>query len=278
MYAAIAGKLSKIPVICSEHGDIHHISKRRFIGVKARIISLLAKKIISVSYYTRDELLLSGVDPRKIIVLSNPLDFSLPAKTIREQSRWQIRKTLNISNESWVWINVANLRPVKDQKTLLRGFAESRTLISREQHLIIAGDGELRKDLEKEAERLEISELVHFLGFRNDIPELLMSCDGFILSSLSEAMPLSLIEAAKYKLLLIGTYVGGIPEVIIDNESGFLFEPRNSDDLSEKMMLALTLGDVSNNMREKAHIENMNKSSSEVVINKLVEIYQEALI
>jgi glycosyltransferase involved in cell wall biosynthesis len=139
------------------------------------------------------------------------------------------------SRDTWIWIHIANLRKVKDQTTLLEGFAKSSTRKDVPQKLLIVGDGSLRNELEEKASSLGISNEVLFLGFRNDIHELLSLSDGFILTSISEALPISILEAARAKLVILSSAVGGIPEIIADSETGYLFPPSSPHSLAEKI-------------------------------------------
>jgi glycosyltransferase involved in cell wall biosynthesis len=116
---------------------------------------------------------------------------------------------------------VARLHPVKDQETLIRGFAavaRSRDDVD----LLLVGDGPLRGDLEQMVEGLRLSGRVQFLGIRPDVPEILRCAEAFVLTSLSEAASLSLLEAMASGLPSVVTDVGGNSEMVRDRLEGFL--------------------------------------------------------
>lgn len=274
-YASIAAFLTKVPVVCSEHGDIHHTTQKSFLRIKLKVISLLARKIFPVSLYTYDALLLGGINTRKMEILSNPINLSPTDPVIHARDRLDIREELEISNDSFIWAHVANIRPVKDQFTLVKGFLESTDISSVDQHLIIIGDGPGKGNLQKEAGKHENGHRVKFLGHRNDVGRILNASDGFILSSLSEAMPMSILEAIKAKLLVIATYVGGIPEIIREGETGFLFEPGSKDDLAEKIILALTVGNLKQEMIESAYNNLRAHADIKVVTERLIKTYSD---
>lgn len=274
-YASIVSKLTGVPLICSEHGDIHHTTKKSYLGIKLRLMSLFAKKIFPVSLYTYDALLLGGVNTRKMEILSNPIDLSPIDPVVHARDRLDIREELEIPNDSFVWAHVANIRPVKDQLTLVKGFLDSTEITSVDQYLIIVGDGPGRGNLQKEANKREHGNKIKFLGHRDDVGRILNASEGFILSSLSEAMPMSILEAIRAKLILIATYVGGVPEIIREGETGFLFEPGSKDDLAEKIILALTVGNLQKEMTDSALNNLRAHADTKVVIERLINTYKE---
>ncbi len=119
-------------------------------------------------------------------------------------------------------IHVARHHPVKDQPTLLRGFAQAVPELPGVD-LLMVGDGPLRGELESLSVDLRIPDRVKFLGIRTDIPELMRAADCFALTSLSEAASLTLLEAMASGLPAIVTAVGGNPEIIRHESEGLLF-------------------------------------------------------
>ncbi|MCS6864965.1 MAG: glycosyltransferase [Gemmataceae bacterium] len=119
-------------------------------------------------------------------------------------------------------LHVARHHPVKDQATLLRAFAQAAPALPHVD-LLLAGDGPLRAELESLAVELRIAPRVQFLGIRHDIPNLMQAADCFILTSLSEAASLTLLEAMASELPVIATAVGGNPELVRHEHEGLLF-------------------------------------------------------
>jgi glycosyltransferase involved in cell wall biosynthesis len=98
--------------------------------------------------------------------------------------------------------------------------------------VIVAGAGPLRESLEQQAARLGLSN-VRFLGFRSDVQPVLDALDVFAMPSLCETLGYALLEAMATELPAVGSAVGGIPEVIVPGETGFVVPPRNADRLAE---------------------------------------------
>jgi len=119
-------------------------------------------------------------------------------------------------------IHVARHHPVKDQVTLLKGFAAAVPDLPRVD-LLMVGDGPLRGELENLVVDLRIVDRVKFLGIRTDIPDLMRAADVFALTSLSEAASLTLLEAMASGLPVVVTNVGGNPEIVRHEREGLLF-------------------------------------------------------
>lgn len=119
-------------------------------------------------------------------------------------------------------IHVARHHPVKDQRTLIRGFAQAAPDLPGVD-LLMVGDGPLRAELENLAVDLRVPDRVRFLGIRTDIPDLMRAADAFALTSVSEAASLTLLEAMASGLPVIVTAVGGNPEIVRHEREGLLF-------------------------------------------------------
>lgn len=118
--------------------------------------------------------------------------------------------------------HVARHHPVKDQPTLIRGFAGIAAEFP-DIDLLLVGDGPLRPDLEKLVADLGLTARVHFLGVRSDVADILRAADVFGLTSVSEAASLTLLEAMATGLPVVVTAVGGNPEIVRAGVDGLLF-------------------------------------------------------
>ncbi|HMO17857.1 MAG TPA: glycosyltransferase [Oligoflexia bacterium] len=277
-YSAMACFFTGVPQISTEHGDVHHLEKKSFAGLKIKLISILSRKILSVSSFTRDALIEAGARPEKCVVFPNPLLFpdeleKAPDLKIKRSEKLPER----FSDDSiWLWIHVANMRKVKDQATLLHGYAGAKSRSTIPQGLIIIGDGDEMPNLVNLAETLDIKDEVLFLGFRDDTIDLLKLCDGFILSSLSEAMPMALLEASSAGLLLVTTNVGGISELIEDKVTGYLFGAGNKSELSNIIDSVVNDPVHSRNIALSGHAKLKELVHLPIVIERLRKMYRES--
>jgi glycosyltransferase involved in cell wall biosynthesis len=137
------------------------------------------------------------------------------------------RRALGIPDGAFAIGTVAFLRPVKNTAHLLRSFAQAAP---RDAHVVVVGDGPDRAALETLAGELGITPRAHFTGLRQDTPAIYRALDVFALSSLSEQMPVAVVEAMACGLPVLATAVGSLLEVVTDWEDGELlsFEPARS--------------------------------------------------
>lgn len=123
-----------------------------------------------------------------------------------------LRLSLGLAADAPVLLSVGRLNPQKNQKLLLDAFSRLDPALGAQ--LLIAGKGELRSDLEAQAKALGITDAVHFLGVRRDVPALLAAADVFVLSSLYEGNPLVVMEAMAAGRAVVSTSVGCVPELV----------------------------------------------------------------
>jgi glycosyltransferase involved in cell wall biosynthesis len=101
--------------------------------------------------------------------------------------------------------------------------------------LKIVGDGPERAALEAQARAAGVQDRVEFLGFRTDVSAILASADVFVLSSLSEGLPMAALEAMQVSLPIVATRVGGMPQVVNEGANGFLVDSGNAEQLADRI-------------------------------------------
>lgn len=135
--------------------------------------------------------------------------------------RRALRQRLDLEQERRYVVNVARFHPVKDHAMLLQAF--SRVAALRDDvDLLLAGDGPLRPNLERLIHELDLAGRVRLLGVRADVPDILQAAEVFVLTSLSEAASLTLLEAMAAGLPVVVTAVGGNPEIVRHQREGLL--------------------------------------------------------
>ena len=163
-----------------------------------------------------------GIPPGRVEVVGNGID--VDAFTADPRARTDVRRKLGLADEEPVAVQVARLDPIKDHVTALHalGLAARRVGNLR---LVVVGDGTLAGPLRRLADGLGLGAHVRFLGLRTDVSRLLSAADVFLLSSLSEAAPVSVMEAMASGLAVVATRVGGVGELVADGETGLLSPP-----------------------------------------------------
>jgi glycosyltransferase involved in cell wall biosynthesis len=164
---------------------------------------------------------------------------------------------------------VGRLKPEKDHATLLRAMVKVS-----DAHVVLVGDGDIRLQLKQLADNLGISERVHFLGQRQDIPELIKMADIYVQPSRWEGFGIATLEAMAGGLPIVASNIPGLNQVIGD--AGILFPPGDSDALASAINFLLS----SKNMREnfsKASIERSKKYSLDKTVDSYLDLYYKCL-
>ncbi len=143
--------------------------------------------------------------------------------------------------------------------------------------LLIAGDGELEQDLREQAERLGVKAQVQFLGLRDDVPQLLAQAAIFVLPSVSEGLPISILEAMETGLPVVATSVGGIPELVKNDVTGLLVPPQNPDKLASAICRLLADGALRERMGIAAKLRAIREFSASAMQRRTAALYREML-
>jgi glycosyltransferase involved in cell wall biosynthesis len=227
-YAALSRPLVRHPihVMFTEHGRHYPdvVSWRRRLANRF-VLGRLANEIHAVCQFSAESLARTdGFTARPIEVIRNGIDLSRYPATLRDEAR----RRLGLPLDRKYVTCVARFHPVKDHAMLLRAFARVASSV-HDADLLLAGDGALREALRAQANDQGISSRVRFLGVRDDVPDLLRASDVFVLTSITEAASLTLLEAMACRLPVVVTAVGGNAEIVQHGRHGFLV-PRGDDE------------------------------------------------
>ena len=218
----------------SHHGRFVSLShlKRRLHALL--INSRLASGLVAVSEETRRQAMEEGVRPEHVTVIINGVSPSL----VSQSAALAARAKLLPAPDGFIIFNAARLVPEKGHRVLLRAAALVLAEFT-DAVFVIAGDGPLRADLAELAAELGISDHVKLLGSRADVPELLSASDIFVLSSLTEGLPMALLEAMAAGKAVVSTDVGGIRAALDDGSCGLLVPPDNASALADALLRLL---------------------------------------
>jgi glycosyltransferase involved in cell wall biosynthesis len=188
--------------------------------------------------------------------------------------RARIRKELGYTSDDLLLICVARFWPQKNHHALLEAFARGPV---RHAHLLLVGDGALQPDLERQATALKVSDRARFLGRRDDIPALLGASDAFVLASLWEGNPLSVMEAMSAGLPIAVTGVGGIPELAIDEVSGLIVPPGDEARLTSAMMRLIERPELRESLGRNAAVRAMARFDHHAMTRAYESLYETLL-
>ncbi len=222
-------------LVHSEHGRnlpyIHFEPLKRRIARRA--LYHLADAVFAISgevrdYYCRE----TGFAPARMAVIPNGIDL----RRIDSADSTGVREELGIGDEDFVVGTVARLDTTKDTVTLVRAFAKlRRERQTSSQKLMIVGDGDQKPALERLVAEQGLTDAVLFTGTRHDVPRLLNAMNLFALSSLSEGLPVTALEAMGASLPIVATNVGALPELVEEGATGFLVEPMRTEEMAARL-------------------------------------------
>jgi len=234
-YGALAAWVLGIPLIATVHGRHYYADRlrRRFV---CRIVSHIATMVAVSEDVKRFLVRTTGVAERRIRVVYNGVGglAPLPAHQV-----WRRRSALGIAGDQRIVGVVGSLYGVKGHRYLLEAARQILEACPSAIFLIV-GCGELEADLKAQAKRLGLDGRVRFLGFREDVGELLSLFDVFALPSLSEGLSLAILEAMAAGRPVVATNVGGNPELIVDGETGVLVPAGDVRNLAAAIARLLT--------------------------------------
>jgi glycosyltransferase involved in cell wall biosynthesis len=257
-----AAWLRRVPVrVLTRHYSNYHTRINRPFHVKLdQLCTALASRVIAVSGDTAAHLVdVEGAPRTKVSVVHNGIDFER-VRPSSSSSRASVRRELGLERE-FVFLIAARLHPEKGYEYL---FEATRLLMRQRPEpfvVLVAGRGPQQPHYEALARDLGIAERVRFLGFRRDLPDLMVASDVFVLPSLAEAFGLVLAEALYLGVPVLSTRVGGIPEIVDDGVDGLLVPPGDASALRIGMERFLT-GKVSLPGTGAAAVKKVGRSFS----------------
>lgn len=209
-----AAKLAGTPVLIRTR-HLHLPLKRSWLN----FIHYFPDRIVACGESTRNLLVQEcGFPDDKVISIPTGIDFS---GFIPLRSRAQVRAELGLPQEAFVILMAGIIRSVKRHEVALRAMAQLSARIGSP-YLVLAGDGPLTESMKRLAEEIGIAERVLFLGYRNDIADLMGAADCLLLTSRSEGVPQAVTQALGIGLPVVATAVGGVPELVHDRRTGLL--------------------------------------------------------
>jgi glycosyltransferase involved in cell wall biosynthesis len=224
-------RLIELPCMSTVHGFLSHTWNLRLYNVIDRVVLKFATGVLAVSDGLKQHLVDSGLNPSRVRVIVNAVDF--PESTgSAHTGRDAKRESHGVTTDHFCVGYVGRLSVEKGLMHLLAACAQlMRDGVPLK--VLIVGDGPQRKELEQFSQELGFGDQVLFAGFQEDIAEWMLCMDVFILPSLTEGTPISLLEAMAYGVPVIASAVGGVPHVIKHGETGILVSPGKAEEISK---------------------------------------------
>ncbi len=258
VYAPLWALLHKKRTVFTIHSQPYRLFHKK--GIWALFKLLMGRKYFTLTgvsqQITKEAAQILKVDCNEVKTVCNPVrtvDF-MPQRC----------------NEKVVFVNVARFLPVKNHILLIKSFRKVRE-VCKTAVLKLAGDGQLLEECRCLVEEMGLSDCVTFLGNVTDVYTLLSAADVFVLSSDSEAMPISILEAMACGLPVVSTRVGGVPE-LVGEDNGLLVPPKEEDSLA-KAMITMADSAQSRQLCGEASFRRAANFSVEKIASEYLELY-----
>jgi glycosyltransferase involved in cell wall biosynthesis len=237
-----------------------------------------AKRIIAVSDFTRRELheYYERYD-RKVRVVHNGVDID---KFKPPQDKRKVKQELGFNPDDIAILSVGRLYARKGLFTLIESM---QRVVKRFKNakFIISGKGQSdeMKKLIAHAMRLGVRENIVFTGYTPDkrLPKLYQAADVFAFSTYYEHHPFAVLEAMSSQLPVVTTNVGGIPETMTNGKDGFMCQPFNAKEFSDRVLFLLEHPEAAEEMAFQARKTVVERFDWRLVVQKVLRVYEEAL-
>ena len=269
-YGVLAGKIiKKTGIVNTEHGFVKKITARS--RLKDQFLYAFTDRIIVVSDALKNDFIKNyKVGLGKIHVIKNGSELVIP-----QESRSSSRERLNLDPNHYYIGIVARLTPIKNHKLLFDAFK----FVVREipnARLLVVGTGEIKKELENYVQSLGLNGYVDFLGSRTDVSYILNAIDLFVLSSDSEGLSMSILEAMGMGLPIIATNVGGNSELIKNGITGILVPPRCHVSFAKAIVRVIKDRSSSTALGDNARNRFFNEFTMNKMTQNILAIYRQA--
>ena len=240
-----------------------------------KISNFLSDKIVVNAEAIIDEMLaLDSVNPNKVICIRNGIN--IEKFRIKNYDRNYIRSQFGLLESEFAWVKVANFSSIKGHKDLITSFKNLDTKYQAKLFLVGKDIGSL-DELKTLVSECGLQDRIKFLGFREDIPEILLSMDGYICASHTEGFSNAILEAMASGLPIIATNVGGNSEIITNEITGLLFKPKDKNGIINTMIKIMENNPLSEKLSKEALKTVNEKYSTKKMVESYIDIYKKAL-
>lgn len=279
--ARIAAKLSGVGYVINTKHCLENPTNNTIKRFLNRFINkIFSDRIIAVSKAVEKSMIDAGIDSKQIVTIYNGIEF-VNRSQIEEINI--IKARYGINNDALVVGIAARLETVKDISTFIKAAKEivdKKNELSKPVNFVIAGSGSLETQLKEEVSALGLNEEVVFTGFVKDIEKLMGIFDINVISSIQEALCISIIEGMSMGIPAVGTDSGGVNEVILDGITGYIVKPGNYkalavkiiDILDDKELYELYSKNSIQHVRDKFLAEEMSRKIEQLYTLKRGEV------
>jgi L-malate glycosyltransferase len=261
---SMSTQLAKPPLVAARRVDFHlrgnSLSRWKYRQVDC---------FICASEAIRQMLIGDGVPSARAVTVHEGIDI----ERVERAEPANLHADFWLPHQAPIVGNVAALVPHKGQRHLIDA---AKTVVQQvpDARFVIAGEGELRPALERQIKESHLEKHVLLAGFRPDVLSVHKAFDIFVMSSVTEGLGTSLLDAMAAGKPIVATRTGGIPEVVADGETGLLVAPRDHDALAEAVVCLLTDAELRRRMGEAGRARARALFSAEGMVQNTLHLYQ----
>ena len=263
--------------LAASFADVPAIVSRRVDNTEMRLMAALRyrpfRKIIAISEAIAAVLRDHDVDSDRIEVIRSAVDTTRFGKPV---DRDAFRKEFGLPIDATIIGAAGQLIPRKGHRYLLQAIADLRHKHA-EIRLIIFGEGHLNNQLRAQAASLGLGEVVQFAGFREDLDDFMGAFDVFVHPALAEGLGVATLKAAAAGVPVIGFNAGGLPEAVVDGETGILVSPENVEELRAAIATLIDDDDLRHRMGAAGQQRMQSEFSIDTMADKHDEFYESVL-
>ncbi|HEV3339652.1 MAG TPA: glycosyltransferase [Pirellulales bacterium] len=276
-YAAVARWLHhRQGVIFTEHGRMFPDYPRRKRMLANRLLLGRRDRAIGVGQAVRRALIANeGLRSDRVGVVYNGINLAAYREPAND-SRCERRLEFGWTDDHFVIVQVARLNSLKDHLTAVRAFERVHACLP-EARLLIVGEGEERQAIEAEVSKRNLGAAIRLAGLRKDVPRLVAACDLLWLTSVSEGIPLTLIEGMAAGLPVVATEVGGVSEVVTANETGLLAPAGNDGELAAAVLRLVGDPALRRRLAVAGQRRALERFSEDQMVAAYADLYEELI-
>lgn len=270
LLGAIPRFIRKIPIITTVHGYVHadYFSKMHIFQYLDRRSLKRLDFVIFVSEFTRRKV---SAELKYYAIINNGI--SMIERASQPETENKLIRDV-VSNSPFVIGAFGRLTIEKGFDDLIFAFKKLRQVVS-DSKLIIWGDGYFRYELERIIRKNNLSDSVFLPGYTENVSDYLKTISIVVISSHTEGLPIILLEAMKYKVPVLATEVGAIPEVLNNGGCGYIVPPGNINVLADKLLYLFEHRAEAENMTKDAYSRLENNYSSVLMTKKYSKLYSQ---
>lgn len=254
------------------HRRVDNIPKKKFF-TKRKYFHPRISQFTAISFFIKQVLVDYGIPIEKISVARSAVTSEIYKDFDRVECQSKLKAKLHIPKENILIGNASALTSQKGHETLLRAVAELKNAGVRFS-VLIAGDGPLRLPLEQLTQDLKITELVHFLGFIRNVPEFLSALDILAVPSNNEGLGTVILDGILAGCVVVGSRVGGIPEIIVHQKTGLLEEVGDYQHLARNLSDLIQNPQKRDDLRRAARDWVQREFSLEAMVTANLDVYE----